>query len=61
MNKEPLSPERNTGRGELKKASHEAFPLRTVEDKLRHLSAKGLAEMIRLDISSSHNLYFFAM
>ena len=33
--------------GKVKKASHEAFPLRMVEEELRRLPAKGWAEMIR--------------
>jgi hypothetical protein len=37
----------NAHRGKVKKASHEAFPLRMVEEELRRLPAKGWAEMIR--------------
>lgn len=37
----------NAHRGKLRKASHEAFPLRMVEEELRPIPAKGWAEMIR--------------
>jgi hypothetical protein len=37
----------NAHRGKVKKAIHQAFPLRTVEEELRRLPAKGWAEMIR--------------
>jgi hypothetical protein len=37
----------NAHRGKVKKASLAAFPLRIVEEELRHLPAKGWAEMIR--------------
>ena len=36
----------NAHRGKIKKASHEAFPFR-MEEELRHIPAKGWAEMIR--------------
>jgi len=37
----------NAHRGKVKKAIHQAFPLRMVEEELRRLPAKGWAEMIR--------------
>jgi hypothetical protein len=37
----------NAHRGKVKKASHQGFPLRMVEDELRPLPSKGWAEMIR--------------
>ena len=37
----------NAHRGKVRKASLTAFPLRTVEDKLRRIPSKGGAEMIR--------------
>jgi len=37
----------NAHRGKVKKASHEPFPLRMVEEELRPIPSKGWAEMIR--------------
>jgi excinuclease UvrABC nuclease subunit len=42
-----FGPYANAHRGKVKKASHEAFPLRMVEEELRRLPVKGWAEMIR--------------
>jgi hypothetical protein len=37
----------NAHRGKVRKASHEAFPLRIMEGELRPIPSKGWAEMIR--------------